>query len=334
MSELETESLRKSRIKPYAAVLAFLWTLIVGGSLAWGYVQLRTVAREMARLEALARFEKDVIFRRWNADLGGVYAPITKSTPSNPYLKDTPDRDITTASGRKLTLINPAYMTRQVHELGLISHGARGHITSLRPIRPQNAPDPWERRALKAFAKGKKEVVAVETIADTPHLRFMRPLMTEKSCLQCHAKQGYKLGQIRGGISVSIPMAPYLAIARGRFVNMAIAHMVLWLLGMVGLGFGALRLRRNERERDLADAAREKIIAELKDALDQIKTLHGIIPICASCKKIRDDDGFWNQVEVYIRAHSEAEFTHSICPDCAEKLYPGLGSDKDDPAPE
>ena len=63
---------------------------------------------------------------------------------------------------------------------------------------------------------------------------------------------------------------------------------------------------------------------ELETALAEIKTLRGIIPICANCKKIRDDQGYWNQIESYIRDHSEAEFSHSICPDCARKLYPEL----------
>ena len=64
-----------------------------------------------------------------------------------------------------------------------------------------------------------------------------------------------------------------------------------------------------------------KLSTDLKDALNQIKTLSGLLPICASCKKIRDDKGYWNQLEAYIRDHSEAEFTHSICPDCMKRLY-------------
>jgi PAS domain S-box-containing protein len=66
---------------------------------------------------------------------------------------------------------------------------------------------------------------------------------------------------------------------------------------------------------------RERIIVELKEALASVKTLRGLIPICASCKKIRDDKGYWSQVEVYVRDHSEAEFSHGICPDCMKKLY-------------
>ena len=61
-------------------------------------------------------------------------------------------------------------------------------------------------------------------------------------------------------------------------------------------------------------------------ALERIRTLRGLVPICASCKKIRDDKGFWHQVEVYIRDHSDAELSHSLCPDCAKQLYPGYAN--------
>jgi len=77
-------------------------------------------------------------------------------------------------------------------------------------------------------------------------------------------------------------------------------------------------------ERKKAEEERNKLILELQETLSEIKTLKGIIPICASCKRIRDDKGYWNQVEAYIRDHSEADFSHSICPDCMKKLYPDL----------
>jgi len=75
-------------------------------------------------------------------------------------------------------------------------------------------------------------------------------------------------------------------------------------------------------ERKRAEEDRERLIKELKDALNKVRTLSGMIPICSSCKKIRTDRGYWTQIEAYIRDHSEAEFTHSICPECMKKLYP------------
>jgi len=73
----------------------------------------------------------------------------------------------------------------------------------------------------------------------------------------------------------------------------------------------------------------EQSVAELTEAMGRVKQLSGMLPICASCKKIRDDAGYWTQIESYIKEHSEAEFTHGICPECAEKLYPGMSKKRD-----
>ena len=70
------------------------------------------------------------------------------------------------------------------------------------------------------------------------------------------------------------------------------------------------------------------VLEGIKNALEEVKALSGLLPICASCKNIRDDKGYWNKIEAYIGTHSEAEFTHSICPDCAKKLYPELYKSK------
>jgi PAS domain S-box-containing protein len=81
---------------------------------------------------------------------------------------------------------------------------------------------------------------------------------------------------------------------------------------------------RDISERKRAEEERERLLLELQQALAEVKTLSGLLPICASCKKIRDDSGYWQQIEMYIRDHSEAEFTHGLCHDCAAKLYPDL----------
>jgi PAS domain S-box-containing protein len=79
---------------------------------------------------------------------------------------------------------------------------------------------------------------------------------------------------------------------------------------------------RDASDRIRAEREREKLIRELEDALEKIKSLRGLLPICAHCKKIRDDRGYWERVETYIEAHSLAEFSHGICPECARKYYP------------
>jgi len=82
--------------------------------------------------------------------------------------------------------------------------GVRGHITSPKHFRPETAPDEWERSALLAFERGDKEAIEFTEIEGKPYLRFMRPMIAKKSCLKCHAKKDYKMGDVRGGVSISV----------------------------------------------------------------------------------------------------------------------------------
>ncbi|MGO9579863.1 MAG: ATP-binding protein [Desulfobaccales bacterium] len=221
-------------LKPYGWILVGLWTLVVAASLGWNLFQDRDEDLRVARQIALTNYERDVLYRRWAAAHGGVYVPMTPDTPPTPYLAKLPERDIITPSGRRLTLLNPAYMTRQVYELAKASGLPQGHLTSLKPLRPQNAPDPWERKALEAFEHGRKEVSEVVAIDGKDHLRLMRPFRIEPACLACHEEQGYKLGDIRGGISVSVPMTPIMASAAHTW-SLVLGHLVLWMLGVAGI---------------------------------------------------------------------------------------------------
>ena len=91
---------------------------------------------------------------------------------------------------------------------------------------------------------------------------------------------------------------------------------------------GVIESFQDITKRKLIEEEKKQLIDELQEALAQVKLLSGFFPICASCKRIRDDKGYWNQIESYIRDHSEAEFSHSICPECAIKLYPDLVNKK------
>ncbi len=237
---LDTDAVRLER---FAWMLRIAWTGVVCCSLAWGLCALRAAAYEGARIQARSLFQKDLLYRRWNAGHGGVYAPISETVRPNPHLT-APERDVQTPSGRGLTLINPAYMTRQVHELGAATAGVQGHITSLNPIRPENAADAWETTALAAFEQGEAEVSKRAPIDGVVHMRLMRPLPTEQGCLKCHEAQGYRVGDIRGGISTSVPLAPFLAIARRHGAVAAATHLALWLAGLWGIGIGVRRLAR------------------------------------------------------------------------------------------
>jgi len=222
-------------IKKYTLMIAVAWAISVLAVMLLNINDHKAQTLEIARNHARASFEKDLVYRHWAAGHGGVYVPVTKDTPPNEYLSHLKERDIVTPSNRKLTLINPAYMTRQVHELGAEKYGLRGHITSLNPIRPENAPDPWEQKILKIFETDPVEVIALENIDGRPHMRLMKPMITEKGCMKCHASQGYQIGDIRGGISVSVPMEPLLAIANADNGKVLLGYLSLCVLGLIGI---------------------------------------------------------------------------------------------------
>ena len=243
------EKLRSVNLKYHFLALVAVWTTGVLGSLGWNLYQLQLSTLAMAYTTAGISYNKDILYRRWVANQGGVYVPVSGKTPANPYLT-VPNRDLKAAGGLSLTLVNPAYMTRQVNELAAEMHEFQGHITSLKPLRPENRPDQWEVESLKAFEQGVKESHAIEHLAGEEYFRFMRPFLTEKSCLKCHAAQGYREGDVRGGISVSIPMKQLRVIEKERRGELMLAHAFLWLIGLAGIAAGTSSLRNQTLKRE------------------------------------------------------------------------------------
>ena len=294
-----------------------IWTVGIAGLIGWNIRNSKAQTEALTTYQARAFFQQIVTARFWNATHGGIYVPVTENTKPNPYLED-PDRDKITVDGLKLTKVNPAYMTRQMGEIAFNKNLVWFHLTSPKPIRPQNAPESWELVALNLFSSGTKEYAEfTESDSGSKLFRYMAPLWVERSCLKCHAKQGYKENDLRGGISVTIQAGPIINLQNRKTFNISLAFIVIWGLGLTGIIAVSYRLTAEENKREI-------IIAQLQEALSEVKQLSGLLPICASCKKIRDDKGYWNQIESFIRDRSEAEFSHGICPDCAKKLYPDL----------
>ena len=307
MLDQGTQPSKSAKSWPYVLALAVLGTLLFGISLWWNLTLQERDFENSALTLARTNLGKDIFYRRWNSQLGGVYAPVGPHAQPNPYLK-VPERDIETLSGRRLTLINPAYMTRQVHELESMGTGVVGHITSLKPIRPGNAPDPWERQALLQVQQGAKEAYTLVQQDGSQTIRLLKPLYVEKSCLPCHQAQGYKLGQVRGGLSITVPIQSLVHHVGEENKSIIITHLVFWIATMLAMILVSMKLQRHIDERD--------------QARKEVRTLSGLLPICSHCKKIRDDKGDWQILESYIAHHSEADFSHGLCPDCVSEYYP------------
>jgi len=245
----------------YTVGIALAWNIIVIGSFLWYVSNARRQTRQHALIEGRTHLDRDCAFRMWGASHGGVYVPADERTPPNPSLSHVSERDIESPSGRRLTLMNPAYMMRQLMEEHSTLYGVKGRITSLSPLRAGNAPDQWERGMLEQFEQGKDEVTEFVELEGEPHLRLMRPMVVETRCLRCHAQQGYEVGDIRGGVSASVPMEPYLAAERQTRAAMSRTHGLIWILGLAGIGGAAWRTRhitiaRKQAEESLLQSSR------------------------------------------------------------------------------
>ena len=302
-------------MKTNSYFVIFVWLLIVGGTFGINFSNVTKTQKDLAFQTARALFEQIVLSRAWNSGHGGVYVPVTETTQPNLHLDD-PLRDLETTQGVKLTKINPAFMTRQIAEIASSENGVQFHITSLKPIRPENKSSDWEKAWLDSFEKGVTEQGGFVQYDSGISFRYMAPLITRRSCLKCHAKQGYKEGDIRGGISVVLPSFP-----KANYAPLIFGYGIAALLGALIIYIAGHMLDTKEREQ-------QELITNLQEALLEIKTLQGIVPICSFCKKIRDDKGFWNQVEAYVSQHTEAEFSHGVCPDCQREHYPELFNKK------
>lgn len=204
---------------PYIALFIALLFLI--SFLTITLMNTRLIHKEI-RVQAETLLESIILARRWNASFGGVFVEKKGDVKSNPYIKDP---DISTLDGRMYTLRNPAMMTREISMLAKNSGFFEFTLTSLKPLNPSNRPDDFERRALLDFEKGTE---IVEETLEGPKLgqftyNYMVPLYTEKICLKCHDEQGYKVGDVRGGIRIRFDITD---VKRALFWQKTI----LWLL--------------------------------------------------------------------------------------------------------
>lgn len=300
-------------MKKTIVITIALWLGVIAIFLLWNLKNNKKTHETIALKTGQVFFQQMVDTRAWNAHHAGVYVLITKETQPNPYLED-PKRDLTTVEGTKLTKINPAYMTRQIAEISSKIYGIQFHITSLKPIRPANKAENWEKKYLMAFEKGSKE--CANFFPDGSY-RYMAPLVAKKSCLQCHAKQGYKEGEVRGGISVTIP-----EYAQKPETTLYTGYGIIATTGVIIILLGGSLLGKKQTQLLHANESLKTEKEKLEESIEQVKALSGIVPICMYCKEIRDDQGYWNQLEKFISEHSEAKFSHAICDKCLAEHHP------------
>ncbi|MDO8963488.1 MAG: diguanylate cyclase [Coriobacteriia bacterium] len=204
-------------------------TVFAGIAFAGLYYRTAALVEERALETARSYVKLIVSTRTWNSEHGGAWVEKRPGVETNRYLLELGvEPDATTTDGRELTLRSPDLMTVEISEIQRRGGGAVFHLTSLRPVDPRNAPDTWERGVLTEFERGTAERWARAESSGVPILRYMQPLITTVNCLRCH--RTYAVGEVRGAVSVSVPLADE---RRELLVN---------AVGIAGIGLSATAL--------------------------------------------------------------------------------------------
>ncbi len=296
----------------YEAIIALVWITFIAVSLAWNIQQVRD------RTINIALNEARMSFRLWATSHGGVYVNIDARTQPDPSPAHIPERDITTPSGpsdpseKKLTMMNPSYMMRQIIDEYSSQYGIKVHLASLRPLWKGNVPDQWEGRALKALEmadEGPGEFYEVADIKGEPFLRFMRPMVGQEGCLKCHGVLGYKEGDVIGGIGVSVPMSPLQAFADKDIFALCLSHGLIWILGMAGIVIGGQWVKRGLAERRKAEYLIKDILDNMGEAIIVIDNDYKVI---SAKRAVCEQTGL--PVEDILRKHCHQITHHSERP--------------------
>lgn len=244
------------------------WTLLVSLSLYWNLNEANKHSNETVYERARFIFEMVSSMHLWNARHGGVYAAVDEQNLPTPYQEG---RDLTTPSGRKLTLVNSVHMTGQLADIIHERHDLSLHLTSLNPLNPNNAANPWESAALERFEQDRTltDWGSFSGVGEEREFRFIAPLVTEKVCLKCHEEQGYQEGDIRGGLSVTFPAGPLLASNMEQEYHFELIHLAIWMILTLLTLFGLGRHRQQLLQLQGVLAQQEKKVEERTAQLQQ-----------------------------------------------------------------
>jgi len=290
------KNFRRSVLTRYFRFVLVAFMILVMSSLIWNIINVNQQVLQLAELEAQTNLNKDRAFRLWATRHGGAYLIVNKDTKPVEFLADVKERDVSTTSGQMLTLYNPASMLREIMNDYSNLYGVKARITGKMYLNPENAPDAWEAKALDELSHGQKEVKELTTSEGKRYLRVMQPMYMEQGCMKCHAWTGLKVGELRGGTDVMIPLELFDTFKNSSIQKLLLSHFLIWIVGFGLLFFLGRRLSRSE----LSTHIHEKKLAILSHALQQ--SANGII-ITNSSGVIE----YVNQAFLTINGFSEAE---------------------------
>ncbi len=241
----------------YARSVAIVWTAVLA---AFFYSESRDDRKHITQIateQATGVLHKLEEVALWNLGYEGVYVEMSKHTP--PSLRVKPGAT-TTTDGRRLSRILFPTMMTQVSSISACEHGIKTHTASLKALNPLNNPDPWERKALENLEKGEKfQMAFLKDDQGGNIFRYMKPVYIEEICLNCHAVQGYKIGDVRAGYTATIPV--------DRLIKNSYEHLwqigaILAILGAMGVGVAVLIEKRYLSDQTHMEQLSEMSIAD------------------------------------------------------------------------
>ncbi len=239
----------------YTLIVIVIWSMIVS-TLAWWNIQIeKKITIETVINIARSSFNKDQAYRQWATQHGGVYVKPTKKTPPSPWMAHVENRDITTTDGEKLTLMNPAYMLREMMADYSDLYGIKGRIVGIVYLNKNNEADKWEAEAIKDFERGIKEKMELTSIEEKEYLRLMKPMIMNQKCQKCHGHLGFPNGSVRGGVSVSVPLEKYKQNEDESITNIIYTYSAIGIIGIIGIILTANTILKSliRREEDLEE---------------------------------------------------------------------------------
>jgi len=223
------------RLKQVIILLTVIWTVLLVVSWQWNALNEKAATVQLATNKLDSSFKKIEAFRNWFATHGGIYVKVSDELLPNTAL-DSNRRDLETLSGLKLTLINTPYLLRDIQNNYMDESSDRAHMVGWDPINKLNTPDEWESKALKSLQAGATEIdEIVKGDNGLDEMRLIRPIALKESCLECHTQTQVKVGDVLGGLSTSVLMAPYYEQEKKSTIGLSLSHIVIWLFGLMGI---------------------------------------------------------------------------------------------------
>ena len=218
----------------YARFIVIVWVVVLASYFYMEFKSDRKHITEIAVKQATGTLQELNEIAIWNMGYENVYVEVSKKTPPNLWIKPS----ATTTDGRRLSKVSFPTMLTQISSIKSHEYGVETHTSSLMPMTPENNPDPWEREALENLDKGEGFQLAFLKDANGLHIfRYMKPVYVEEACLNCHAEQGYSIGDVRAGYTATIPVEDLVENSNEHLRGLAL---LLAILGAMGAGMAVL----------------------------------------------------------------------------------------------